>query len=246
MSRARLALLTLVVVLSVGAMLAPGASAAINFEWNVGGKALAAGEKKVFGVETDGKLFDLSGKVGTSSVLLLSSTLNISPDGLILGGRPGTNEETLEFTNVTVASPAGCTVESLPFPEEGKIKTERLRSEIVEGQSGGKGNDEPLILLTPKTAGDPFTEVRFLNATGKTCPINLKEGSLTGSVLALPSPLKKEVERGDWLFEAVTKEYLVAAGGAAKTAGLVLAGNAATLTGLTLVFLEPKEAFGAF
>jgi hypothetical protein len=71
MSRVRLVLLSLMAVLSVGALLASSASAAINFEWNVGGKALAAGEHRTFEVNNDGKVFALKGTAGGAPALLL-------------------------------------------------------------------------------------------------------------------------------------------------------------------------------
>jgi hypothetical protein len=49
------------------------------------------------------------------------------------------------------------------------------------------------------------------------------------------------------VFEAATKEYKVSPGtGATKTASLVFAGSAATLTGLGLILLESGAAYGPF
>jgi hypothetical protein len=247
MSRVRLVLLSLVAVLSVGALLASSASAAINFEWKVGGKALAAGEKRTFEVNNDGKVFDLHGTAGGALALLLSTKVKVKPGALIFGGRPGTNEEIVEFESVTVDNPAGCVAETgeVASPVVGNVLTKLLKTEIVEGQSGGRGNGEPLILFTPK--GEPtFTAILFLNKGTETCKVAGTLGKITGSILGLPLPQRTEVVDGNLVSEATTNQYLVAAGGAAKTAGLTFAGNAATLSGLTLVILTSKEAFGAF
>ena len=247
MNKAKLMLLSLMVVVSAGAMLTSSASAAINFEWKVGAKALAAGEKRTFEVNNDGKVFALKGSVGGALELLLSSKVKVKAGALIFGGKPGTKEEIVEFESVTVDNPAGCVAETgeVGSPVVGNVLTHQLKTEIVEGQSGGRGNGEPLILFTPK--GEPtFTAILFLNKGAEKCNVAGALGKFTGSILGLPLPQKTEVVDGNVVFEAVTKEYLVAAGGAAKTAGLTFAGSAATLSGLTLVILTSKEAFGAF
>jgi|HubBroStandDraft_5_1064220.scaffolds.fasta_scaffold386851_1 hypothetical protein len=245
MSRAKSVLLSLVVVLVVGVVMVSSASGAISFVWKVGGAELKAGESKGYTINNDGKIFDLTWSIAGVAVLMLSNKIKVEPGAKIIGGKPGTNEETVVFENVTVDNPAGCTVESLPEPVVGIVRTRPLLTLIVEGQSGGRGNGEPLILFEPKE-GTTFTTMRFLNATGKTCPVNLAEGSIEGNILGLPLPQKTEVVQGNLVFESVTKEYLVASGGVVRTAGLKFAGNTVTLTGLTLVLLESGQAFGAF
>jgi hypothetical protein len=247
MSRVRLVLLSLMAVLSVGALLASSASAAINFEWKVGGSPLAAGAQRTFEVNNDGKVFDLKGSVGGALALLLSTKVKVTPGALIFGGKPGTNQEVVEFESVTVDNPTGCVAETgeVTSPVVGNVTTHALKTEIVEGQSGGRGNGEPLILFTPKE-GTTFTGILFLNKGAEKCNVAGALGKVTGSILGLPLPQKTEVVDGNLVFEAVTKEYLVAAGGAIQKAGLTFAGSAATLSGLTLVILTSKEAFGAF
>ena len=247
MNKAKLMLLSLMVVVSAGAMLTSSASAAINFEWKVGGKALAAGERRTFEINNDGKTFDLHLTAGGALELLLSTKVKVKPGALIFGGKPGTKEEIVEFESVTVANPAGCVAETgeVASPVVGNVLTKLLKTEIVEGQRGGRGNGEPLLLFTPKE-GTTFTAILLLNKGTETCKVAGTLGKITGSILGLPLPQKTEVVDGNLVSEATTREYLVAAGGAAKTAGLTFAGNAATLSGLTLVILTSKEAFGAF
>lgn len=246
MFRARGVLVSLSMVVAVGAMLASSASAAIDFEWKVGGSALAAGAQRTFEASRDG-IADLRGSVGGASVLFLSSKGKVKPGALIFGGKPGTGEEVLELESVVVDNPIGCVVETgeTASPVAGTIVTNLLKTEIVEGQSGGRGNGEPLILVTPKV-GTTFTSILFLNKGTEKCSIAGSLGKVTGSFLGLPLPEKTEVVRGAGDEEAVTKEYLVAAGGAAKTAGLTFAGSRATITGLVLVTLTSKEAGGVF
>lgn len=247
MSKVRLVLLTLLAVLSVGVLVASSASAAITFQWKVGGSLLKGGQSRTFTAEADGHVFDLSGKVSGLAVLLLSNKLKVKAGAQIFGGQPGTNEETLEFESVVVDSPfpGKCVAESLPNPVVGNVSTLPLKTEIVEAEPSGKGNGEALVLFTPKS-GTTFTEIRFLNKGTETCPLNLVEGPVTGSALALPLPsTSTEVELGVLDSEATTKEYK-SFGGPGGKAGLVFAGSAATLAGLSLVVLTSKEKFGAF
>src|SRR5580698_10217933 len=140
MSRAKSVLLSLVVVLVVGVVMVSSASGAISFVWKVGGAELKAGESKGYTINNDGKIFDLTWSIAGVAVLMLSNKIKVEPGAKIIGGKPGTNEETVVFENVTVDNPAGCTVESLPEPVVGIVRTRPLLTLIVEGQSGGRGN----------------------------------------------------------------------------------------------------------
>lgn len=235
MSRMRFVLLSLVVASSVGAVAASPASAAINFEWRVNGSKLEPGHTAPFSFNTDGKTLALRGSVDGVAVLLLSNKISVESGAKIIGGIPGTDEETIVFENVKVDNPANCDV------ADESITTNALRSEIVEAAPGAAGDNEPVLLFEPAEGGT-FAEFEFLGAT---CPVNDVTAAITGDVLGLPSPPKTEVVRGDLIFEAITKEYKVSAGGAAKKAGLVFAGNPMTLTGLTLMVLNSSQAFKA-
>jgi hypothetical protein len=238
MFRTRLLLLSLVAALSAVALLASSASAKIAFEWKVNGKALATGENRTFTASAESN-FDLHGKVAGFETLLLATKLKVEPGAKLFGGKPGTNEETVVFEGVTVDDFTGCEVESLPNPVPGTVRTLALKTEIVEGQT----SHEPLILFTPK-AGTVFTELRFL---GSACTVKNQEASVTGSVLADPLPRLTEVLTGLLNFEpSQGNVFLLSTGGAADTAGLIFAGNTATLGGNALVTLVSDEKFGAF
>jgi hypothetical protein len=239
-SRARLLASSLLVVLSVAAVWAAPASARASFEWFVGGKLLAAGEQRTFDLNTDNKTFYLHEFFPGESILLLSTKVTVE-HGVLFGGRPGTNEETIVVENVTVDQPRGCFVESLPNPVLGTVRTKPLKSEIVEGQNG-----EILILFTPKTAGEPFITLLFLNKATEGCSINDVPLEITGSLLGLPLPQKTEVLRQNLVFPSATAEYLLAAGGGVEKAGLAFAGNQFTFNGLTLFLLQSDAVFGPF
>jgi hypothetical protein len=239
MFRARLVVLSLVAtVLGLGA-LAASASAGIKFEWLVGGKLLAAGQERLFFAESD-KPFDIHGSVAGVNLLLLSE--EVLGHGDIIGGKPGTNLELLRFEDVTVDNPAKCLVETDeedPVPD--RIQTNLLKSEIVESDPGG----EPLILYFPAVAGDAFASFLFLDKGTETCPLAGVLASLTGNVLAEPLPALADVLTQDLDYEAKTKNFFLSTGVLDK-AGLAIAGNPATLTGLLLVTLFSDELFGIF
>jgi hypothetical protein len=243
MTRTRLVSLSLLVVVSMFAIFTSQAVAKIRFEWFVGGKLLEAGQSRRFTVSSDGKIFSFNGSLGGTTIQLLSNEVAVT-GGTIIGGTPGTNEESLLFKNVVVDKPAGCLVESETTGTQGLVQTRILKTEIVESQSSG----EPLILFSPKT-GNTWLELRFLNRGTETCPAAFTANlvPLTGSVLAEPLPQLTEVLTGDLDFEAPTKNFLLSTGGSLQTAGLSIGGNPATVNGLILVLLtEAHEKFGAF
>jgi hypothetical protein len=237
MFRAKLLLLSLVASLSAVALLASSAAAKIAFEWKVSGKALAAGEERTF-TSSAGTRFNLSGSVGGVNALILIGKLKVAPGAKIFGGKPGTNEETVEFENVTADKPSNCEVESLPNPVSGKITTKLLKTEIVEGQT----SREPLIFFNPKV-GAVFAELRFL---GVSCILKNQEVNVNGNILAEPSPQLTEGLTKSLGFEASGKEFFLSAGGAAEKAGLTFGVEPARLTGTALVTLVSDEVFGAF
>lgn len=240
MSKVRLVLLSLVAMLSVGAMLASSASAAISFEWKVGGIPLGAGASKEFTTTTDGKEFILNGKLAGVASELLSTEVSVEPGAKIIGGKPGTNEEIVVFKGVKVNNPAHCTVESEGSPL-GTVKTNALHTEIVESEA----THEPVILFAPKT-GTTFVQLLFLNVGTEKCGgIGVILANVNGSLLAQPLPALTETLNGDLDFELPNSNFILS-NGTLEKAGLVFAGNAATLTGLTLVILKTDEKFGAF
>jgi hypothetical protein len=239
MSKIRLVLLSLVAVLSVGAMLASSASAAIKFEWKVGGAVLGEGESREFTTTTDGKEFVLKGSVGGVASELLSTEVSVEPGAKIIGGKPGTNEETVKFTGVKAIKPANCSVESEGSPL-GTVITHALHTEIVESE----GTHEPVILFAP-TTGTTFTKLLLLNNGGTCGGIGPILANVNGTLLAQPLPALTETLNGDLDFEAPNSNFLLSNGTLDKS-GLFFGGIAATLTGLTLVILKTDEKFGAF
>ena len=240
MCRVRSILLSLVAVMLVGAVAALAASAAIEFKWKVGGAELKSGESKEFTVNNDSKKFDAHLEVfGGVESLLLSTSVKVEPGAKIIGGVPGTNEETVVFSGVTADLPANCAI--LQNGVAGTVKTTPIKTEIVEGAIAGVGNSEVDILFTPKT-GTTFATFEY---TGASCGLNGVVAPVTGSVLALALPQKTEVLRQNLVFEANTKEYHNRAGTFAK-AKLELAREPATITGLVLVILNSDQVFGPF
>jgi hypothetical protein len=242
MFRAKLLFLSLAAVLAVVGVSASSASAKISFEWFVGGSLLKEKETRAFTVNSDGKISDFHSKLLGINVLLLSSEISVNSGAQIIGGRPGTNLETVKFTGVTVDPPLQkCVAETggITNPVAGTIETRPLKTEIVEGENG-----EVLILFTPEGGGN-FTEILFLNKGTEECAANKALAQVTGSLLALSLPQRSEVLRNDLDFEAAEKTYFNSAG-TLGTAGLKFGTEAATLTGLTLVVLASDAVFGAF
>jgi hypothetical protein len=240
MRRERLIVLGVAAVVSVVAGVASSASAAtISFLWQVDGHQLRSGsETKEFDVSSDGKTFDIQGTVAGAAVLLLSTEVSVEKGAHIIGGVPGTNEEVAIFKGVTVDRPNGCAVTG------GIVKTNAMKSEIVEGAKNKEGNGEVYVLFLPRE-GEKFTEFEFTNRGTESCTINGFKASATGSILVLGLPQKTEVLAGGIDIEAGTKEYRNFKN-EFKTAGVIFAGNAATVRGLALRLLTSDEKFGAF
>jgi len=244
MSRARLLFLSVVAALSIVALSAGSASAAISFEWFVGGTLLQANQTQAFTLNSDGHNFDLHGTLpaGAGQVLLLSSNISTS-NGLLIGGRPGTSLESITFTGVTDDVNPNCLVESLPNPTVGTVTTQPLTNQIVQGLNG-----EVLILFTPVSSNNAFVTLLLLQKVGGTTCVGANApANVSGNILGLPSPQRASVVNQSVVFPgtAITT-YLLANGAAPLTAALTFAGNAATFTGLTLILLTSGLPYGAF
>jgi hypothetical protein len=241
MSKARLVLLSLVAVLSF-AVMASSASAAIKFEWKVGGKVLGEGESREFTATSDGHSFDLHSSLAGVNILLLSSEVGVKAGAKIFGGNPGTNLETVIFKGVTIDTPK-CVVES-EGASPGVVETHPILTQIV---SNDLTPAEPLILFNPdSTTSSVFVSLLLLNKSStETCAI-AGLANVTGNILALPLPQLVETLNGDLDFEAPDTHFVLS-NGTLESAGLIFGpGNAATLTGLTLVILTTDEKYGAF
>jgi hypothetical protein len=242
MSKTKLGLVSLITTLSALALLAPSAGALIKYQWKVGGALLKEAETREFLVTSDGRTFDLNGTVAGVGVLLLSNVVEVEKGAKIIGGKPGTNEETVIFRNVTADKPAGCLVES-EGSAAGVVKTNPLKTVIVESEE----THQPLILFEPKNVGSPFVSLLLLKNGAETCAFAGVLANVAGNILAEPLPQLQELLTQHLIFEAKTKEFLLnPGGGIIETAGLLFGGNIATLTGLVLVLLHTHELFGAF
>jgi hypothetical protein len=243
MSRGRLVSMGAMTILLGLVGLTASASAAITFQWKVGGAVLGAGASKSFTSTTDATTITLKGSLAGREVLLLSNKIAVDK-AFIFGGTPGTGEETVLFEKVVVDKPEKCTAETagVSNPSPGIIETEPLLITIVQSRVTG----EPLILFTPKTGAD-FVTIKFLSKTGETCPVAGGEGTLVGSYVAVPEPQLAETLNGTLGFESETDEFLLSGGGnAVEKSGLMFAGNAAIIHGLTLNVLTTDEKYGAF
>jgi hypothetical protein len=226
------------IALALVAVSASSASAAVNFEWKVNSLFLKTGETRGFTLSPH-STFDLAGSVGGAPTLILSTGVKVQAGAKILGGDPGTNEETIEFENITVDRPTGCAVSG------GKITTVPLSSEIVEGTAGGaRGNEPDILFKSHEGTGSTILATFELVNNGAPCGIGGVR-TLTGSVLALPLPRQTEVLSVLLDFEAVTKEYRNTKS-ETKTAGLLLDGAVVSLKGAYLMTLTSDEKFNAF
>jgi hypothetical protein len=167
--------------------------------------------------------------------------VSVESGAKLIGGIPGTGEETVVFKGITIDPPLpNCGVTQSGVANQ--VKTIPLKTEIVEGSAAGTGTGEVDVLGTPK-AGTTFATFKI---TGS-CALSGAEVPISGSILGTGSPSKTEVVNGDLTGEARTKGYKVSPGtGTEKTAGLLFAGSAATITGLSLVLLTSGEAYGVF
>lgn len=224
MSNIKLALCGALVALCICGIAAP--TAAFALEWEVNDEALEGGSKVEYGI-SDAKTFTLSGKVSGSEFEATSSKIHVAKGANIAGGTPGTGEAQLVLEEVKVSKPSKCTIKG------GKIETKTLKTEIVEGVGKASVAD---ILYTPKSGS---TMAEFTLECGKATSV-----TLTGSVLAEPSPQGEEATTNKLTFEAASKEYANSKGEKGK-AGLEINSASATLTGEATMELNTKESFRA-
>jgi hypothetical protein len=233
-------LLGALVALTVGVS-ASAANAAIKYEWKVKGSALAAESSKEFTVKdkTEG-LIDINIEYGGNLFEYTSSKVKIT-HGAIVGGKPGKIEGTLEFENLAVKRPAGCTLTSPT-----KIVTRLLKGEIVEAASAEKGLGKTEVLFTP-WEGTTFTEFEIKG--GPTCSFNGDTFIFSGSLLAEMSPQLSEAKIGKLLFGTEAskdgEEYRNSAG-TFQRANLDAGPASLWLKGEPEMELVSGEAFGAF
>jgi hypothetical protein len=216
------------VALAMSAVAAAQASA-IEFIYKVNGAKLEAGKEK-----------ELVSKASTNQVLKatvlglateITCTTVETPGAKISGGVPGKSTETVHYSGCTVQKPSGCKV------KEGKITTNPLVNEIVEGVGASAGKD--LVLFKPvsgETFAEPKLEGGFLCASL----------AVNGSILAEAVPQKEEVVAGSLKFEPAEKTKYKNSKNEELSAGLKVGGKAATTTGTVVTELGTKEKFGLF
>jgi hypothetical protein len=236
-----IALLSMLTMLVIG-VTASAASAAFEptkFEWKVAGSSLASGSSRAFTAKDKSPgIFHLKWSIAGAGVELTSSKLKFN-EAKILGGKPGTGEEHLVLEGVQVAQPKGCKV------KEEKITTQKLKTEIVEAASGGVGIGKTELLLAPKSTTN-WTELELEKSGSTECALENKNIPITGNLLTSVSPAKAEATVEQLTFEPSSKEYIVSGVKGAKSAELLMASNAAHLTGEAETELVSKEIFGAF
>jgi hypothetical protein len=219
--------LCLAAVLALGGAAASGASAH-SFIWKVAGAKLEAGKTK-----------EITAKVKTGSKYILKGTAvgiktevectsqKLKAGSTIIGGTPGTSEETLELENCKALKPSGCTGV--------KVAATPAKNEIVEIASNKKLG----ILFKPKT-GTVFTTISF-----EGCLLNIK-AEVTGSAVAEVGSEETEATTGTLIFPSTQIKEIVKSNGTKETTGLKFAGNEATIAGETTSELSPSAAFGVF
>jgi hypothetical protein len=227
MQRTKVLGLCLVALFAMSGLVAAQASA-IEFLWHVNGSKLTSGEKSLTSKALGAQVLKTT-VFGTK--VEIKCTEASTAGAKIIGGLPGTSTETVEYKSCTVAKPSGCTIKN------GTITTNPLKDEIVEGLGTSAG--KALVLFSPVT-GKVFAEPKLEG--GFLC-FSL---AVEGSVLAEAIPQKEEAETGVLKFEPANGKESKGSGGEARKDGLVVSGNAATVTGEVLTKLNPVEKFGIF
>ncbi len=239
MSKARLVLLSLVAVTLVSAVWSATAAAQEGPVWHVNGKKLEAAEVAAFKAE------NYAGSTATLSATILSIKVTIvcksfTGEGLIIGGSPGKNEETIEFKE--------CEVES-SLKEKCEVTLEKIKavSELVNLLGA---EPKPILVAFSPEGGNAFAKVALKSKTGQVCPlagsyeVKKAEGAQYGVACIDTHP---EVEESTALImctsPAVTE---VEHGGAAVKVGLQILGSAATFTADMLSKLTSGLLFGAW
>jgi hypothetical protein len=200
----------------------------------VNGTKLASGQTAEI-TASQTKAFTLKGKAAGAEVQLESGAVSLEGGAKLIGGNPGTDEETVVFEKITTKKPASCAVVG------GKVKTGLLKSELVELVKGGKVTKEDAVLFKPKT-GSVFAELEFENSGTKTCPIGGKKFAAEGTVLAKTTHgLSKEATL---TFTTEKLEYRTKGSSTSTVAELKFAGEAATLAGEEAIKLVSGAEFG--
>jgi hypothetical protein len=241
MFKVRLILLSIFAAFAASAVASAAAQAAGCEEskgekclYVVSGTKLASGQTAEI-TASQKKAFVLKGKAAGAEVQLESGGVSVESGAKLVGGNPGTDEETVVFEKVTTKKPAGCAVVG------GKVKTGALTSELVEFVKSGKVEKEDAVLFKPKT-GTVFVEFEFENSGTKTCSIAGKKFAAEGTVLATTT--HGPSTEGTLTFTTAKAEYRTKGSSTNTVAELKFAGETATLAGEETVKLVSGAEFG--
>jgi hypothetical protein len=225
MSRLKLVMLIGVAVVMITS-LSPAAASAVKFEWSVRGTPLAAGQKSTIVLKPRGTII----LKGTAfSVFTELEASKFKSEGNIQGGKPGTGEDVIEFTGITVKKPKSCTVANL--------KTERLESTIVKSLS------EQIYILMGAVTGSTLAKLLY---EGEQCMLKGDTVDFLGHVLVLPLPTPPEVELPWPVVESGVQS--ISSTGTVATNNLQLEGSTiepASITGTLGALLEDDQVFSA-
>ncbi len=230
MKRTTIVSLVITAVLAAGAVASASASATTGPVWHEQGSALKSGKAASMKVKNRAPLV-LTYKEPIETAMTCRTE---SGDGKIMGGEPGTGQETIQYTE--------CSTNNGFCPINGPIEM-KLKTELV--YYAGEGKRYIGELISPASEGI-FTKVQCTN--GETFAL---AGNIVGELL---NEAGKRVEVGKES-EAVkasvqfagssTESYENNAGENLK-AELRVGGIAATMTGTEVLTLSSGNKFGAF
>ncbi|HEV3323551.1 MAG TPA: hypothetical protein VG147_15315 [Solirubrobacteraceae bacterium] len=228
----------LFVLLSAIGLLATSAvaSARTGPVWHVNGVKLAAGETRLIrGENFAGSLVKLKSTVLGTAVTIYCSAAKI--EGKLIGGNPGKDEETIEYSSCSVEGAAGCEVTL------GRTK--------ASTELGYESSTSSQIVEVYNAAG-AFTTVTIKKRSGETCLLTLN----TTEVRLLKEDkydvacvdTHQEVEEYSGLYMCVEPALsLVELGGQSVAVGMEIGGQPATLTAdLLFKMLTEELKFGAY
>lgn len=210
-------------LLACMAMTAIAANAA-QANWFVNGAELGATSQKAVTVSNEGS-FTLESTVLGAPIVLNASGLECGGSGCSIDGSSfGTNHSTgtLNFTGVTVATPAGCSVAG------GHLETEALEDEVVMASGGTETFDK----FFPASEGTVFVVVHL---EGAECALAGVEAPVKGYVLGETAATGASASTQSVTFNTLSNSH----------SALKLGKAAATLTGVAQNSLTGGGSFYA-
>jgi hypothetical protein len=231
MLKVRVVLLALVAVFVASAAASAVAQAQTGPVWHVNGSKLEAGKTKaITDKNVAGKEAKLKGTIAGAEVVILCKTVKSS--GILIGGSPGKDEETIEFSNCKVEGQENCVV---------TVANTVAQSEL---------DHSPTKMLTDfKTPGN-FTTITIKSGE-KTClstvsnaPVKVASGDTYG--LACENEPEGTEAEVNILSCPETAIKTVEQNGKTAGVGLEFDGKPAIFSDKAEVELVTKEKFGVF